>query len=161
MKNKGIAKFEKISFKQFKKDVCNDRETYESIKLPERSTNGSAGYDFYSPYNYCIRTGESAKIPTGIRCKIKDGWVLTLHVRSSIGFKYHTILSNITGIIDSDYYGSDNEGHIFIKLVNHGDKTLSISKGDRIVQGVFLPYGITKDDNVLKTRNGGFGSTGE
>lgn len=77
-----------------------------------------------------------------------------------VGFKYHVGLANTVGVIDSDYYDSDNEGHIMVKLVNNGTKNLLINKGDKIVQGVFVQYGITWDDNVKTSRNGGFGSTG-
>ena len=71
-------------------------------------------------------------------------------------------LNNTVGIIDSDYYGSDNEGHIFIKITNDSNegKTLSLKKGDGFAQGVFLPYGVTSDDEAAALRNGGFGSTG-
>ena len=69
-------------------------------------------------------------------------------------------MANTTGIIDADYYNSDNEGHIMVKLINRGNKKFSANKGDKIVQGIFLPYGITVDDNSEGIRNGGFGSTG-
>ena len=87
-------------------------------------------------------------------------WVLMIYPRSSIGFKYQVGLANTTGIIDSDYYRGNNEGHIMVKLVNNGNKIFSANEGDKIVQGVFLPYGITTDDNAEGERIGGFGSTG-
>lgn len=92
---------------------------------------------------------------------IEDGWVLKLYPRSGLGFKYHLQLNNTVGIIDSDYYFSDNEGHIFAKLTNDSneDKTLSISQGTVFIQEIFVEYGITVDDDVEAIRNGGFGST--
>ena len=68
-------------------------------------------------------------------------------------------LNNTVGIIDADYYYSQNEGHIFIKLTNHSNQEFTLSKGSAFVQGIFLEYGITYDDDVNETRNGGFGST--
>ena len=79
--------------------------------------------------------------------------------RSGLGFKFKARLNNTVGIIDSDFFDSDNEGHILIKISNEGDKVLEIEQGKAFCQGIFLPYGITEDDDVMETRNGGFGST--
>ena len=89
---------------------------YEGIKLPRRATAGSAGYDFYMPADMSIAPGETVKIPTGIRVEMQEEWVLKCYPRSGLGFKYRLQLNNTVGIIDSDYFGSDNEGHIFAKL---------------------------------------------
>lgn len=162
-----IAKFEKVSFKQFEKTIeklygIDVGNIYEKIKLPCRATTGSAGYDFFSPVDVVLEPGQSIKIPTGIRCKMQNDWVLKLYPRSSLGFKYRMQLNNTVGIIDSDYYNSDNEGHIIVKIINDSneDKTLNIKVGKAFVQGIFIQYGITEDDNVSEKRNGGFGSTG-
>lgn len=175
-----IAKFEKISYEQFKKDFidtfvkeCDHYEgeeekldhviktIYDSIKLPKRATTGSAGYDFFSPYYFSINANESIKIPTGIRCHMDNGWVLQLYPRSGHGFKCGIHLANTVGIIDEDYYYSDNEGHIFVKLVNDSAiaKSIEIGTNQAFCQGIFLPYGITDDDQTDGVRNGGFGST--
>ena len=101
-------------------------------------------------------------IPTGIRSKINDGWVLKIYPRSGLGFKHRVQLDNTVGIIDADYYNSSNEGHIMIKLScdAHDDgHTVSISAGDGFAQGIFLQFGITVDDNAVGERDGGFGST--
>ena len=100
-------------------------------------------------------------MPTGIRARIADGWVLCLFPRSGLGFKYRLQLNNTVGVIDSDYYRSDNEGHIFCKITNDSreGKTLSVKAGEGFVQGIFLPFGITEDDASTEKRNGGFGST--
>ena len=160
-----IAEFRKVSRERYLLDAsevtCEARasEAYEKIKMPARATRGSAGYDFYAPYDFALAPGETVKIPTGIRAVMDDGWVLMLYPRSGLGYKYRVMLNNTTGIIDSDYCYSDNEGHIFIKLYNGGDKRMEVKEGAAFVQGVFLPYGITKDDDVTAIRNGGFGST--
>ena len=168
-KTKRIAKFRKVTKEQFKKDYLsifecdnsNDyNDAYNIITLPKRSTINSAGYDFISPISFTLKPGESIKIPTGIRCEINPNYVLMIYVRSSIGFKYQTILTNGTGIIDSDYFTANNEGHIMIKLRNDGNKDLIVDAGQRLVQGIFLPYGITVDDDVKYERSGGIGSTG-
>ena len=130
--------FEKISFEQYVKDVGGERhelaEEYLDIKLPRRATAKSAGYDIYSPFSFELNPGETIKIPTGIKAYMQDDEVLKIYIRSSLGFKYDVTLSNNVGIIDADYANALNEGHIWIKLINHGDKTLSINKGEAIAQ---------------------------
>ena len=170
---KRIAKFEKVSLEQFKKDwikIFENKftenqieEIYNQILWPKRATKGSAGYDFYSPLTFTLNPGETIQIPTGIRCKMDEEWVFKLYPRSNLGFKYRLQLNNTVGIIDSDYFYSDNEGHIMAKITNDSkeDKIVAIFKEDRFMQGIFLEYGITIDDNVKTIRNGGLGSTSE
>ncbi len=159
---KRIAKFEKISYEQFVKDFGeNSRQIYDDIKLPRRATKGSAGYDFFAPKGFLLKPGETIKIPTGIRVKMDEAWVLNIYPRSGLGFKYRLSLDNTVGIIDSDYYNSSNEGHIMIKMTNNSleDKTVEVEKGIAFAQGIFLEYGITVDDETEGIRDGGFGST--
>lgn len=166
-----VAEFEKVSLEQFQSAMQDDfsdyteeevETIYNSIKLPERATSGSAGYDFKAPFSFVLKPGTCIKIPTGVRVKIDEGWWLACLPRSSHGFKYQVHLANTCGVIDSDYYYSDNEGHIFVKLVNFGSekKTLVIQAGDSFIQGIFTPYGLTHSDDVKVSRNGGMGSTG-
>ena len=143
-----IAKFFKVSSTEFLKS--GTAEDYENIVLPARATSGSAGYDFFAPKEYKVAAGETVKIPTGVRVKIDDGWFLQIFPRSSLGFKYRLTLDNTVGIIDSDYFNADNEGHIFIKMTNCGKVDLTIEKGKAFAQGVFLPFGITVDDDCDK-----------
>lgn len=167
---KQVAKFEKVSFEQFKKDfkeVCNNYsdeeivEIYDNIKLPKRATKGSAGYDFYTPIGFSLLPGGTIKIPTGIRCKMEEGWVLKIYPRSGLGFKFRLQLNNTVGIIDQDYFYSDNEGHIMAKITNDSneDKIVEVKTGDGFAQGIFVEFGITVDDETDGVRNGGFGST--
>ena len=167
---KRIAKFEKVSIEQFREgwtdafgevDETELREIYEAVRLPKRATAGSAGYDFFAPARISLAPGETVKIPTGIRVWMEPEWVLKCYPRSGLGFKFRLQLNNTVGIIDSDYYYSDNEGHIFAKITNdsNGGKTLEVKAGDGFMQGIFVEYGITLDDNVTGVRNGGFGST--
>lgn len=163
-----VAQFEKVSFSQFDKDfkdtygdMYDSKAVYDSIKLPKRATAGSAGYDFYASVDIDLLPRQTAKIPTGIRVKILDNWVLKVYPRSGLGFKYRLQLNNTVGIIDSDYYGSSNEGHIFIKITNDSNegKSVSIKAGEGFAQGIFVEYGITFDDDASEKRDGGFGST--
>ena len=184
-----IAKFSKVSFEQFKKDWKNSeinhrfneekgiieetpeeklKEIYDSIKLPTRATSGSAGYDFHIPDDLIVHNGYIITIPTGIRCEIEEGWVLNVYPRSGHGFKFGLHLANTVGIIDQDYFNAENEGHIQVKIVMDGimgeqaenaDKYLSLKRSEAFCQGVFLPYGITKDDETDGVRIGGMGST--
>ena len=158
-----IAEFSLVSYKQFAAACERDdaEKIYSAIKVPERATSGSAGYDFYAPYSVSVAPGESVKIATGIRARIGEGWVLQIFPRSGLGFKYRLMLNNTVGIIDSDYSKSDNEGHIFCKITNDGreGKTLDVGKGKGFCQGIFIPFGITENDDVNVERNGGFGST--
>lgn len=164
--NNNETKFEKVSFLEFKKSFPGSTdnfiaEVYDSIKLPRRATAGSAGYDFYSIIDFELAPGQSITMPIGIRVKMNPNQFLMIVPRSGLGFKYKMELANTVGIIDSDYYYSDNEGHIMMKLVNCSNegKTFSVEKGKGIAQGIFLSYGITSDDDTTETRNGGFGST--
>lgn len=160
---KRIAKFEKVSIEQWRQGYsgADPDGVYARIMLPKRATSGSAGYDFFAPFDIELKAGESVKVPTGIRVKINEGWLLSLYPRSGLGFKYRLRLDNTVGIIDSDYYFSDNEGHIFAKLTNEGKegKTVTIVAGTGFMQGIFTEYGITEDDGADGVRNGGFGST--
>ncbi len=154
---KKIAQFFKVSETEFLKN--GTKEEFDSVILPKRATVGSAGYDFFSPKEFSLNAGETVKIATGVRVKIDEGWVLKIYPRSSLGFKYRLNLNNTVGIIDSDYYFADNEGHIFIKMTNCGDKPLTVEKGKAFAQGIFLEYGITVDDECDALRTGGLGST--
>ena len=165
-----IARFEKVSARRFVEDwittfpqqtVEQALFTYEHIKLPHRATAGSAGYDFFAPVGFELPAGGSIKIPTGVRALIEEGWVMTLYPRSGLGFKYRFQLDNSVGVIDSDYARSDNEGHIFLRMTNDSreGKGLRVSAGTAFAQGIFLPFGITLDDDVQTVRNGGLGST--
>lgn len=163
------AKFYKVAYEQFEGAMLDDfsftkeeiKTIYENLKLPKRATKGSAGYDFYTPVDIELKPGETIKIPTGIRCEMNLRWVLMIYPRSGLGFKFRLQLNNTVGVIDSDYFYSDNEGHIFIKMTNDSNegKVVNVKAGQGIAQGIFMQYGITEDDDAEEVRNGGFGST--
>ena len=192
-----MAHFEKVSQEQFRKDMyaiikndienykiidnypnisknsiddsfdmfCN--EIYQKIKLPSRATYESAGYDFYTPFAFDLGITKSIIIPTGIRCKIMQGYSLDIYHKSGLGFKHNLKIANSIGIIDSDYYNSSNEGHIMVKLNYQGflplaDGSIHFNEGKSFVQGIFheVFYASNDVDNTeLQKRDGGFGST--
>lgn len=165
----GVALFYKVSVIEYIQRVLmlypnldnkTLAESYDNIVLPSRKTACSAGYDFICPINIIIKPNESAIIPTGIKCKMRDDYFLAIYIRSSLGIKYDITLKNTVGIIDSDYYGNeDNEGHILVALKNNSNKDFEINAGTRIVQGIITPYERTIDDCSCETRKGGIGST--
>ena len=131
------------------------------IKLPTRGSQHSAGYDFYSPVDITIQPNESAMIWTDVKSSMYYDNVLLLYVRSSMG-KHPVVIANGTGIIDSDYYSNEgNDGNIGFRLLNLGTEPYVICAGDRIGQGVFTKYLVTKDDDTTAERKGGFGSSGK
>ena len=166
-----MNKFRKVSFEEYKKTKGKNEiltqympkviEEYNDIKVPQRATKGSAGYDFYSPISFTLDVGQTIKIPTGIRIELDTDKFLMIVPKSGLGFKFRLQLDNTLGIVDSDYFYSDNEGHIFVKITNDGNegKSVVINKGDSFAQGIILSYGVTVDDDADGIRNGGFGST--
>ena len=166
-----VGKFEKSSLKQWFNDVGNDSNKLDEImpvatilddivKIPTRATKGSAGYDIVTPFDIDLKVGESMKVPTGLKCKVDNGWFLGILPKSGLGFKYSLRLGNSIGVIDEDYYNNENnEGHIWVKIQNDGDKDFHLDAGKAFCQGIFLPYGITYDDESEGVRVGGLGST--
>lgn len=163
-----IARFEKVSYEQFEQDMkkCNFvsediKQVYDQLELPKRATMGSAGYDFFAPITFTIKPHEQILVPTGIRAYMEQDYVLMLFPRSSLGFKYRVQMNNTVGIIDSDYYGASNQGHIFVKLYNDSaeEQEVTIQQGQGMLQGIFVPFGVTVDDEVDTVRVGGIGST--
>lgn len=173
-------RFEKISYEQWKKDwdsvqtdmyqpedVC--KQVYDNILLPTRSTKGSAGYDFRIPYEFsvhndalCTGMPYNTKLLTGIRWVDADeDTAMLLLVRSSSGSKYNIRLSNSVGLIDSDYYKAENEGHIMFNIVNDPRyAVITFPVNTKIGQGVIIPYKTINGDIATGKRTGGFGSTG-
>lgn len=156
-----VRGFEIISEEQQKKDFGDDIEA--ALILPKRATKLSAGYDCYAPTDIYLEADEDIKVPTGMKAYMQPGEVLMAFPRSGLGFKYYCRLANTVGIIDADYIQSDNEGHIFVKLRNEGDKPMVIKNGEAMCQFIFMPFLLADGDNFNSgdERNGGFGSTGK
>ena len=152
----------KDSFKDYEGDVVAFAESsYNDLKQPKRATIHSAGYDFFAPFKITLPAGETIKFNTGYRVELDLDKFLMVVPRSGLGFKYRCQLDNTVGIIDADYYFSDNEGQMWVKLTNDSreGKTIEIKAGEAYCQGIILQYHTTDDDDADGIRNGGFGST--
>lgn len=168
--------FEKVSFQQyladwracFKYDFGDDeyfsdrevREVYDGIKIPQRSTRDSAGYDFYCPYEIAAVGPKPSIILTGIRAKLDSGNVLLLFPRSSLATKHGLVLANSVGVVDADYYNAKNEGHIQLRMRCERQEGYVIKEDERVAQGIIFPYVVADNGNTDNARVGGFGSTG-
>ena len=162
-----MTQFYRVSKEQYEKDCqmifhhtifIND--AYNEIKDPMRATRCSAGYDIFAPFSFMLSPNDTIIIPTGLKIEMSEHQFLLLAPRSGLGFKYQLSLANTVGIIDSDYYNNpENEGHIMVKLVNRGDKTVHIEKDTAFCQGIIMSYDLCDNDNVLFARKGGLGST--
>lgn len=165
--------FKKVRYEAFEHDMMQYRpinfmsgeakKAYDSIKLPERKTKYSAGYDICTPIDIAIPSGQRRVIPTGIKAVFNEdemeAWHLQMYVRSSVGIKDGVVLTNSTGIIDSDYALGENDGDMMLALINTSEKLVKYKAGDRICQAVFMLHGIASDDNASGARKGGIGST--
>lgn len=135
--------------------------TNEKGKLPQRSTANSGGYDFFAHRDVICKAHEITLIPTGIKAKFPNDEVLLLFNRSSNPKKKGLIIPNGVGVIDADYYNNpDNEGEIGALFYNMLDEDIVIVEGEKMMQGIFVKYSITEDDDAKGERQGGFGSTG-
>ena len=157
-----IARFDRVAEAQYRQDAAHlsDPLPLDRIPLPVRATAGSAGYDFVCPAEVTLAPGESVVVPTGVRALMEPGWVLLIFPRSGLGFRHHLRLANTTGVIDSDYVNAPNGGHIMVKIVNGSDHGMTLSRGERFCQGVFVPYGLAEETALPGERSGGLGSTG-
>lgn len=134
----------------------------KNIHAPERKTSNSAGYDLEAAEDITVWPYEIAVVPTGLKAYMGSNEYLSIFIRSSLAFKKGLMLANNTGIIDSDYYNNpDNEGHLMIGLYNTGTSPVSIKKGERVAQGIFMKYLTCDDDCASGQRVGGIGSTGK
>lgn len=153
----------------------------KNIVLPQRATHHAAGYDFEAAEEVVIpsiwkaglisgiktlaakdvqKAIKPTLVPTGIKSYMGKEEYLQLTNRSSNPLKRFLLLTNGVGVIDSDYYNnSDNEGHIMFQFTNFGPSDLTIKKGERIGQGIFLPFLKADQDTTSQSRSGGFGSS--
>lgn len=131
------------------------------IPLPKRSTSGSAGYDFFAPYDFSIEPGDTKVIDTFVKAYMQPGEVLYIFSRSSFSFKKKLIIPNSVGVIDTDYFSNpENDGHIMICFTNIGEEKQYIFKHEKMAQGIFMNYLIADNDDASGDRVGGIGSTG-
>ena len=164
-------RFEKVSYNEWKKaiqkffpfvDEKDIEMSYANITLPVAGTSFAAGHDFFFPFTEMevVPEENGLVIPTGIRWVTDEGednHVLMICPRSGLGTKFGMRLKNTVGVIDSDYCGADNEGHIMANIVC--DSKFTLKCGDRFMQGIIVPF-VRCGDNSFNNRKGGFGSTG-
>lgn len=139
----------------------NVAKGYQDIKLPERKTAASAGYDFYVAKTITVEPGQKALVETGVKAYMASDEVLKIYMRSSIAKNHDLQMPNHVGIIDADYYENEtNDGAIFILVHNYGDIPITLDKNSRIAQGIFEKYYISDQEiKPKRPRKGGFGST--
>lgn len=138
----------------------------KNFSLPKRSTEKSAGYDFFNPEKVEIPPynlgDDPTMIKTGVKVLMEDDEYLMLVNRSSNPKKKKLVIPNSIGIVDADYYNnSDNEGEMMFGFYNLSNSPVIIEAGEKIGQGIFCKYGKTDDDSADGERKGGFGSTGK
>lgn len=134
----------------------------EGIEIPKYQTEGSVGFDFAAAEETIIQPKQIAIIPTGLIIKIPKGHMLMITARSSNATKKGIMLANGVGTIDQDYCGPNDEIHVM--CYNFTDQPITIDKGHRIANGLFLPieranWQLTQ--NTQESSRGGFGSTGQ
>ena len=144
-----MVKFEKVS-------------RIDDVKLPERATENSAGYDFFAPEETTLPAKTLTRVMTGVKCELRPYMVLILANRSSNPSKKSLFLANGVGIVDADYYNNpDNEGEIGFEFYNNSEEDVVISKNEKIGQGIITTYARVEGDSATGSRAGGFGSTGK
>lgn len=128
-------------------------------KIPQKSTEGAAGYDVFAYEDRVIMPGKRSVVPLGFWCAIEKGYYGELKIRSGIALRNEVTVD--AGIIDSDY-----RGHVKILLVNHSDKEFfCVSKGYRVGQMIFKKceepeFEVTDKLDMTERGECGFGSTG-
>ncbi|MBE3122057.1 MAG: hypothetical protein IMZ58_07630 [Thermoplasmata archaeon] len=142
--------------------VENSHRRHVDVKLPEKATENSVGYDFFSPEKMALAPGEEHMFWTDVKVHLKQDEALMISPRSSIGIKKNLMLANTIGMIDPDYYGNEeNDGSIGICLYNYGTERALIEKGGRIAQGTVITVVHDKIPGNSNKRKGGIGSTGQ
>jgi dUTP pyrophosphatase len=136
---------------------------YANITLPTRNDPGSAGYDFYLPQDIMIEPGKKVKIWTDVKAYMKVNEVLVLVPRSSVSSELDIVFANTIGVVDASYYSNpDNDGNIGLYLKNNSGRGVEFKAGERIAQGIFIPYLLADDDEPKNhERVGGTGSSGK
>lgn len=132
----------------------------EGLAMPAYATEGAAGMDVVSAEDVAIPSGGRHAVATGFAVAIPPGYELQVRPRSGLALKHGISLPNTPGTIDSDY-----RGELKVILINLGDDTFHIARGDRIAQLVLAPVTLAVWHEVealddTARGSGGFGSTG-
>ena len=138
---------------------------FEGLDLPKYETVGSAGMDVRAALPedapITLAPGERALVPTGLSFAIPDGYEMQVRPRSGLAFKHGITCLNTPGTIDSDY-----RGELKVLLINLGQESFTIARGERVAQLVMAPVtqGVWTEVETLPSSErgeGGFGSTGK
>jgi dUTP pyrophosphatase len=132
----------------------------EPLPLPSYATSGAAGLDLRADVPTALRPGERALVPTGISVAIPPGYEGQVRPRSGLALRNGITCLNSPGTIDSDY-----RGEVCVILVNHGQESVTLARGERIAQLVVAPFSraeLAQVDELPGTSrgSGGFGHTG-
>lgn len=143
--------------------ILRMKKVREQAQLPQRQTEGSAGYDLCAclEEGVTLQPGEGFSFPTGFAAEIPQGLVGLIFCRSGLGVKHGVSLPNCVGVIDSDY-----RGELIVPLKNFGDEAYTIQPGERVAQLVLMPVcllPVVEVEELSQTQRGagGFGSTGK
>jgi dUTP pyrophosphatase len=134
---------------------------HDHVALPAYQTTGAAGFDLAASVAMTVQPGEVTLVPTGLVIEVPAGHLLGVFARSSTPLKRGLMVANGVGIVDSDYCGPTDE--IKIEVFNFTSSPVEIRPGDRLAQGVIMPYvraEWTESSTPARAARGGFGSTG-
>jgi dUTP pyrophosphatase len=132
-----------------------------SVALPRYETAGAAGFDLAATADVTIEPGQIALIPTGLVIEVPAGHFLGIFARSSTPLKRGLLVANGVGVVDSDYCGPADE--IRIQVLNVTAQPVAVRRGDRLAQGVLIPYVKAEwreQASSDRPTRGGFGATG-
>ncbi len=133
----------------------------KNIPLPKYETQGSVAFDFVTRLDTIIPAKELALIPSNVIVKVPEGYMLCLASRSSTPLKRRLLTPHGFGVIDLDYHGPNDE--IKVMVFNFSDQEVTIEKGARIAQGIFIKidkFEFEEVEQIDAQDRGGFGSTG-
>ncbi len=132
-----------------------------TLPLPSYQTSGSAAFDFVTRETTVIQPKSMGLVPGNVVVKVPEGYALLVLPRSSLPRKKGLICPHSLGLIDHDYHGPKDE--IFVQVQNVTDLPVTVERGERIAQGLFVKIDRAEWQEVAshgaETR-GGFGSTG-
>lgn len=133
----------------------------KTLPLPVYETSGSVGFDMLAREETTVEPGSIALIPGNVIVECPDGYMLAIASRSSTPRKKGLTMPHGFGVIDKDYCGPEDE--VKIQVYNFTDESVTISKGDKIAQGLFIrvdTFEFEEVDQIKAESRGGFGSTG-
>ena len=131
-----------------------------TLPLPAYHSAGAVGFDLVTRATTVVEPGKIALVPGNVIVQVPEGYALLLVARSSLPRKKNLICPHAIGVIDQDYHGPEDE--VMIQVQNVGTEAVTVERGERIAQGMFVKVDRAEwmevDDHGAKTR-GGFGST--